>query len=138
MENFGQRQPSVWSKKRNKGLKFLVMTTIYTLWTIHKTTGHYNYKKKRTFCVDSKLQKCNNDLFDRFYSMTRVCNLFKKNKWLFDGHWLIWIWTLCYNKCEIWFLPFKWSIMCLAWFILFLDISTMVTGGLKHKMWGNF
>ena len=80
--NFGQ----FWTmaaqcviKEKKKGLKFLVMTTIYTLWTIHKTTGHYNYKKKRTFCVDSKLQKCNNDLYDRFYSMTRVCYLFKKS-----------------------------------------------------------
>ena len=106
--NFGQ----FWTmaaqcviKGKKKRPEILVMTTIYTLWTIHKTTGHYNYKKKRTFCVDSKLQKCNNDLFDRFYSMTRVCNLFKKNKWLFNGHWLIWIWTLCYNKCEIWYYP---------------------------------
>ena len=47
--NFGQ----FWTmaaqcviKEKKKRPEILVMNTIYTLWTIHKTTEHYNYKKK--------------------------------------------------------------------------------------------
>ena len=76
--------------KNKRRPEILVMTTMDTLWTIHKKQQGITIikEKKRTFCVDSKNSKSATTTFlTDFILWLESVNLLKKwNKWLFDGH----------------------------------------------------